>query len=144
TVAEGDGARLAPVLTADPHLEPVACGTSVPRPHGYELLDALLIQHLAGIVRQSSPLHVAGQAASCVVTAHSQRGLREVVRPEREELGFLRYPPCRERSARELDHGSYQVGYRRIAGLEDLRGHAVDYRPLMPEFLHSRHKGHHD
>src|SRR5690606_1175310 len=45
TVAEGDGARLAPMLTADPHLESGACGTSVPRPHGYELPDALLIQH---------------------------------------------------------------------------------------------------
>src|SRR5207253_9497904 len=61
---------------------------------------------------QDSPIHeIEEELAFRVVTGISKRRLREIVRPEGEELRVLRDLVRRERCPRELDHRPEFVGY---------------------------------
>ena len=46
----------------------------------------------------------AEEAALSVVAREAERGLRQVVRPEREEVGVVREVAGAKRGARQLDH----------------------------------------
>jgi hypothetical protein len=62
-----------------------------------------------GLLLHDLELGVGRQEAAGVVAAHAQRGLREVVRAEAEELGGLRDLVRRERATRDFDHRANEV-----------------------------------
>src|SRR5206468_9718786 len=89
-MAEGDRLRLAAVLAADAHLQvglrrPPALDAD---PH--QVADTTDVERLEGIALEHSLLEVEGEELSFgVVAGKAERRLRQVVRPEREEVGLL-------------------------------------------------------
>src|SRR3989442_9239749 len=80
-----------PVLTADPDLEVRTDLPALLHAHPHELPDALAVQRLERVKRQDASFHeIEEELAFRVVPAISERGLREIVRPEGEELRMLR------------------------------------------------------
>src|SRR5690606_32446044 len=101
-VAEGDGGGVAAVLAADAELE-AGLGTAPPLDReADELADALLVERLERVVREDPGLDVAGEELARVVAAVAEGHLREVVRPEREEVGLLGDGGGGQRRARHL------------------------------------------
>src|SRR5205823_449327 len=103
-IAEGNRARLAAVLTADTDLQ---CRLDAPPaldrdPH--QLADAVLVEHLERIALDHAVLEVAREKlAFGVIARKAERGLRQVVRAEREEVGFACDLVGTHARARELD-----------------------------------------
>ncbi len=104
-VAQFDARWIAAMLSANPDLELLADLPAFLDTHPHELADTFAIQRLEGIEGQDSPVHeIEEELAFRVVTGISKRGLREIVRPEGEELRVLRDLVRRESCPRELDH----------------------------------------
>ena len=57
----------------------------------YELSYPRHVELLERFVRQDSGFDVVGKESGGIVTAESERQLCEIVRAEREEIGFLGY-----------------------------------------------------
>ncbi len=114
-MAERDRARLAAVLAADTELD---LGFRSPTPldrDPHEVADTVAIQDLERVLLEDPVLQVVREELALgVVTRESERGLREIVRSEREEVRFGRDLVGAERSARELDHRAAEILDRRL------------------------------
>src|SRR5215217_1731239 len=90
-VAEADRVRVAAMLPADTNLEPGVGGAAAFHGHPDQLADALLVD-----TRKRGPLDDPAvgverhDAALDVVAREAERGLRQVVGSEREEVSVLR------------------------------------------------------
>ena len=107
-------------LELGPRLPPARRG------HLDERADALLIERDERILRQDARLDVRGQELPRVVAREAHRGLREVVRPEGEELRRARELGGQKGGARELDHRAERERHALARLLEDLLRHVVD------------------
>ena len=92
-MAEGDGARLAAVLTADAYLEVRLNAAPALRADLDELADAVAVEDLERVVGQHLRLDVDREEAARVVAREPEGGLREVVRAEGEEGGVIECRP---------------------------------------------------
>src|SRR6266566_5733954 len=99
-VAELHRRGLAPVLAADPDLQLVAAAAAQPHRELDQLAHAVLVEHLERIVLENTVLHVERQKTTGIVTRQAEGRLREIVGPEREEVGLLRDLVRGERGAR--------------------------------------------
>ena len=88
------GLRRPATLDRDPH--------QVADPVDVERLERVLLQHaVLEVVRE--------ELALCVVAREAERRLREVVRPEGEEIGVLGDLVGADARARQLDHRPAEV-----------------------------------
>src|SRR4029453_12103378 len=86
-VAERDRGRLTAVLPADAHLDVLHAAAALDR-DAHEVADAALVDRLERVPLEHAVLEVARQELALrVVAREAERRLREVVRPEREEVG---------------------------------------------------------
>src|SRR5438552_3227853 len=105
-VTQMDRVWVAPMLAADPDLHALA--RLAPLVHGdaHQSPHALLVDGLERVARQDLLLQVADdEGPRGVVARETERGLRQVVGAEGEELGLLSDLARGERGARDLDHG---------------------------------------
>ena len=102
---EADRVGVAAVLAADAELE-VRLGLAAgPGRQPHEPADAGPVDRLERAAVHDLLLDVLGQEAALhVVAREAERGLREVVRAEREEVGLLGDPVGHEAGPRQLDH----------------------------------------
>ena len=132
-VAEGDRARLAAVLPADPELDPGLRPPAALDRDPHEIPHSVLVQHLERVPLEDAVLEVEGEELALgVVAGEPERGLGEVVRAEGEEVGLLRDLVRAQRRPRELDHRPTQVRDRRLLG-GDALGQLAEPRELLPE-----------
>src|ERR1700710_636994 len=107
---EVDRARIPAVLAADTELEIDLRLASEPRAHPHELPDARRVDRLERRTVEDLHLDIAREdLALDVVAAEAERRLREVVGPEREEVGLLSDRVGEETRPRELDHRADEV-----------------------------------
>src|SRR5437588_520892 len=99
-VAELHRRGLAAVLAADPDLQLIATASAQSHRELDQLADAVLVEHLERVVLENTVLHVERQKTTGVVARQAERRLREIVGPEREEVGLLRDLVGGERGAR--------------------------------------------
>jgi hypothetical protein len=109
-----------------------------------QLPDARDIERLEGIVGEDAAFDVQREETSRIVAAQSQRGLREVVGPEGEELGRLGDLASRQRRARQLDHRPDLVVDLLAHGAHDLRVTLLEDATLVIELLHGGDERDHD
>src|SRR5438552_16135173 len=104
-VAQFDARRIPAVLAADPDLQVLADSSTFLDAGAHELADALAVQGLERIEGEDPPFHeVQVELALRVVTAVPERRLREIVRPEGEELRVSGNRIGGECVPRKLDH----------------------------------------
>src|SRR5690606_32233280 len=89
-VAELHRRRIAAVLAADADLEVGPGLAAALHADLHQLAYAVLVQALEGILLQDALVQVGREEVAGVVPAVAEGKLREVVRPEGEELGLLR------------------------------------------------------
>ena len=120
-VAERDRARLAAVLAADPELDARLRASPALDRDPHEVADPVLVEHLERVPLEDAVLEVVREELALrVVAREAERRLREVVRPEGEEVGLLGDLVGAQRSARELDHRPAEVLDRRLLGRDAL------------------------
>src|SRR5262249_53068544 len=105
-VAEVDGARIAPVFTADAHFHSVASGAALGNGRLHQLPDAYGIDRGEGIRLDDFSLLIGRQERTGIVAAHAQAHLRQVVGAEAEEFGRLGDLIGGQSPARHFDHGT--------------------------------------
>ena len=120
-VAEAHRGGVAAVLAADADRSS-ASSADLPAldrdPH--QLADTFLVERRERVVREDAVLEVAGEELALgVVAREPERGLGQVVRAEREEVGVKRDLVRADAGPRELDHRSDEIG--EVAALR-LRG----------------------
>ena len=126
------------MLAADADLQVVARGAAELHRELHELADTVLVEHLEGIILQNPVLDIEWQEPSRVIARQAEGRLREVVRPKRKELGFLRDLVGREGGPRQLDHGAHEIRDRPTLRLEYLLRHAADDLRLPAQLLRER------
>ena len=143
-VAEIDRRRIASVLAADAEPE---VGPRLPAAldrDAHEVAHPRLIERLERVVDEDALLEIAGEERSLgVIARESERGLREVVRSEREEVRVFRDLIGAHAGAWQLDHGAARVvdaaffldragselaKWRELLGEGDERVHDLDVR----------------
>src|SRR6187455_806666 len=120
-----------PDLVADPELELRVDAT--PAFHGdpHQVADTLSVEHLERVPLEDAVLQVVREELPLrVVAREAERRLREIVRPERAEVGVLGDLVGAHARARELDHRPDAVLDLRLLG-----GHAVGQLPQAAELL---------
>ena len=106
-----DGVRVTAVLAADPDLHSLAGLAALFHRDLHQPPHAFLVDRLERVARQDLLLQVADdERALGVVAREAERGLRQVVGAEGEELRLLRDLARGQRGARDLDHGAELVG----------------------------------
>ena len=109
-MAEANRRRIAAVLAADPDREPIVHPPAAFDRDSHQLADAFLVERRERIVREDAVLEVAGEELPLgVVTRHAECGLGEVVRAEREEVGFDGDLVRAHTRPGQLDHRSDQI-----------------------------------
>src|SRR3954449_12510882 len=129
-VEEVDRVGVAAVLAADAELD-VGLGLAAqPRAHAQHLPHPRRVDRLERRAVEDLQVDVAREdLALDVVAAEAQRGLREVVGAEGEEVGLLGDPVGLEARARQLDHRPDRHALRRVL----LTQHALDQPPHQLE-----------
>jgi hypothetical protein len=143
-VEEFDGAGVAAVLAADADLQVAPTLAPLPGSHLHQLADAIAVEDLERVVIEDTGLDIEWQERCRVVARDAVRGLREVVRAEREELRLAGDVRGHQRGARQLDHGAHQEWHVHAALGEYRLRHAADERALLCELALVRHQRHHD
>ncbi len=141
-VAELHGAGLTAVLAADPDLELGLGGPAAAHAEFDQRADALGIEDRERIVGQNAAVDVRRQEAAGVIARQAERGLREVVGAEREEVGVLGDAVGDHARARQLDHRA--DGVRDPGARERLVHRGDDERAQPPELLGVHHERDHD
>ena len=108
-MAERDRLRLAAVLAADAELEVVADAAAALDGDPHQVADAVLVDRLERVALEDAVLEVVRQEAAGVVAREAERGLREVVRAEGEEVGVLGDLVGPDARPRQLDHRPDEV-----------------------------------
>jgi len=88
-VAELDGLRIAAMLAANANLQIGPRVAPLGRGHLHQQAHARLIEGGEGILFEDACLDIGRQEVVDVVAGNAERGLRQVVGAEAEELGFL-------------------------------------------------------
>ena len=115
-MAEPDGGGVAAVLAADPDRQTVVGGAPAFDRDPHQLADTLLIERRERVVREHAVLEVAREELALgVVAREPERGLRQVVRPEGEEVGVKGDLVGADTGSRELDHRPDEI--REVAAL---------------------------
>ena len=112
------------MFPADAQLETIAGRTTAFGGKFDQLADAVDIEADEGIARDAL-VDIGRQEAPRVVAAHAQRGLRQIVGPEAEELADLGDLARHERGARQFDHRPDEIFERGARVGEDLLHHSV-------------------
>src|SRR5882672_5666800 len=111
-VTQVDRVGVSPVLAADPDLHALACLATLGHSDAHQAAHALLVDRLERVAGQDLLLQVADDESPLrVVAREAERGLRQVVGAEGEELRLLRDLARRQSGARDLDHGAELVGH---------------------------------
>ena len=111
------GSRRAAPLDRDPH----------------EIADAGLIERLKGIVGEDALLEVVGEELALrVIAGESERGLREIIRAEGEEVRVLGDLVGAHAGARQLDHRAARVLDPALLG-DRAHGQLAQARELLGE-----------
>src|SRR3989475_5229679 len=140
-----DARRVPAVLAANPDLEIRADFAPALDAHPHQLAHALAVNRLERVVRQDALLDVVEQELGLrVVAAIPHRRLREVVRPEREELRVPGDLVGDEGGPRDLDHGAELVGDRNALPLHDALRLRFERLPLDPQLLREADQRDHD
>src|SRR5262249_10300839 len=106
-VAESYAGRLAAVLAADADLQPWAGTAALLDADSHQPPDTHAVEHLKRIVLEDLLLEVPrDERAFGIVARVAIRGLRQVVRTEREELGDLGERAGNDARTRQLHHRS--------------------------------------
>src|SRR5438105_3147631 len=144
-MAERDRRRIAAVLATDTDLEVRAGLAALLDGDAHHRADALAVEHLERVARDDLLLHVLREERLLrIVARYAEDGLREVVRPEREELGLRGDLVGDETCARDLDHRPELVRDA-LAPLLEYRFRYLDDLLLQPvELTHRADEGHHD
>src|SRR5581483_3665594 len=109
-VAERDRGRIAAVLAADPDLEVRIRGAATVDRGTDQLADARDVERCERIRAKDPVLQVVRQETTLrIVAREPERGLRQVVRAEREEVGVLRELAGAQGGAWQLDHRAAAV-----------------------------------
>src|SRR5437660_958636 len=133
------------MLSTNPDLELLPDLPAFLYTHPHELADTFAIQRLKGIEGQDSPVYeIQEELAFRVVTGISECGLREIVRPEGEELRVLRDLVRRERCPRELDHRPEFIRYGDALPFHDLLRFCLERVSLDLQLVHVTRQGDHD
>src|SRR5216110_2908619 len=144
-VAQLDARRIPAVLAADPDLQVLADSSTFLDAGPHKLADALAVQGLERIEGENPPFYeVQEELALGVVPAVPERRLREIVRPEGEELGMSGNRIGRECGPRKLNHGPELVSDRDALALHDLLRLPLEGFPLDLEFVHMARERDHD
>src|SRR5215210_4279994 len=158
-VAEGDALRLAAVLAADAELDLLTRAAAALDRDPHQIPHPALVERLEGVRLQHAVLEVVREELALrVVAREAERRLREVVRPEREEVGVLGDLAGADARARKLDHRPAEVLARlfllggadrqlaeplELLGEADERVHDLHER-RVPRPLLDRPRGPHD
>src|SRR5271155_927150 len=134
-MAKLDAIRIAAMLTANSQLDARTC--LIPLLDGglNKLADARLINRGKRVLLDDFQLLVRPEEGTRIVTAHSQASLGQVVRAEAEELRRLRNLVGGERSARNLDHCSYEIVKLHSLFFHHFGSDAVNDLDLQVEFF---------
>ena len=109
-VAERDRGRLSPVLAADAHLQVVLDASAAFDRDPHQVPHPALVDRLERVPLEHAVLEVARQELALrVVPREAERGLGQVVRPEREEVGMFGDLVGAHARAGELDHRADQI-----------------------------------
>ena len=157
-MAERDRRGIAAMLAADPEpqLRLRAAPTLDRDPH--QVADAALVERLERIAGEDVLVEVVGEELPFgVVAREAERGLRQVVRPEREEVGVPGDLVGPDAGSRQLDHRPAQVvdpallgdrAHRELAqplellGEGDERVHDLDLRRPAGALAHGAGRAH--
>src|SRR5581483_7263770 len=140
-VAERDRARLAAVLAADTELELAPRRAAALDGDPHQAADAVLVEDLERVPLEDAVVQVAREELALgVVARDAERGLREVVGAEREEVRVPGDLARLHARARQLDHRPDQP--RRLGRL--LRPHALGQLAQPPQLLGEADKRMHD
>src|SRR5512133_1377649 len=147
-VEEVDRVGVAPVLAADAERD-VGLGLAAqPGAHAQHLPHARGVDRLERRAVEDLQVDVAGEdLALDVVAAEAQRGLREVVGAEGEEVGLLGDPVGQEACTRQLDHRPDRVVGGVLHALLvgdalDVVAHEVELALVVDERDHDLEVGH--
>ena len=128
------------MLAADAHRELGSDAPALFHRYAHQAADAVPVQLAEGIFLEHTLLDVLEQEFPLGVVARVSEGrLRQVVRPEAEELRVLGQLVGHHGRARHLDHRPDEVGEVRPGGLHDLACDAVGH---LAEELHLRPRPH--
>ena len=109
-VAERDGLRLAAVLAADAELQVVLDAAAALDRDAHQVADARAVERLERVLLEHVVLQVVGEELPLgVVAREAERRLRQVVRPEGEEVRVLGDLVGAHARARQLDHRAAEV-----------------------------------
>ena len=132
------------MLAADAHLEGGPCVPSLGGGHLHQAPHARLVQRGKGVLLEDAGLQIRREEVVDVVARDAERGLRQIVGAEAEELGLLGDLVGGQGGARQLDHRAHHVVHRRALLLEDLRGNAADNRRLVAHLFNGADERNHD
>src|SRR3954447_12963628 len=125
-MAERDRRWIAAVLAANAELEAIAHLPPAVGRDANELTDAFAVDRDERVDRQNALRLVRAEEARGVVARNAERGLRQIVGAEREELRGLADLAGLETRARQLDHGADLVVDLGPGLLRDGLRHRVD------------------
>ena len=131
-VAERDRLRLAAVLAADAELEVLARAAAALDRDLHQVADAVLVDRLERVALEDAGLEVVREEAAGVVAGEAERGLRQVVRAEGEEVGVLGDLVGADARARQLDHRPDEVLELALLG-RDAHGQLAEPLQLLAE-----------
>src|SRR5437870_8590485 len=133
-VAERDALRLASVLAADAELELGLRAAAALDRDPHQVADAADVERLERVLLEHAVLEIRREELPLgVVTREAKRRLREIVRPEGEEIGLLGDLVRADACARELDHRPAQVVDVRRLLVRDANGELAQPPQLLLE-----------
>src|SRR5947209_11648983 len=94
------------MLAADAELQRIACLAPTFRRDADQFADAVAIERDERIDIEDSLGGIGAEEARRIIARYAERGLRQVVRAEREELRRFGELAGLQASARQLDHGA--------------------------------------
>ena len=135
---------IATMLAADAELEGVAHLAAALGRDLDQLAHTLAIERDERIDRHDSLRHIGAEEARRVVARDAERGLRQVVGAEGEELRPLCNLASGDRGAGQLDHGADAVVEILAHGAKHLLGDVEEDGSLVVELPIVGHEGNHD
>src|SRR5690554_1602265 len=136
--------RFSPVLSTYTALECWLHLSPFLHRHPYKLSYPVLIKNRERVLLEDTFIDIHWQEFSHVIAAIAKGELREIVCPEREEVGFFGNLVCRERCTRNLDHGTDLILHRIVIFSKNLLDRFFDDLFLRLKLVNDTGKWHHN